>query len=128
MDLDLLSALFAGGDDSWGSTDASTGWSSETDSSDDFDWSSLFGDDYEWPDYSTRYRELGILLGLTEDQALRFEDEMYALTAIMWTNLNTYYNEESGKYELNGTSLTEAMDFLDGDLASLRKLIDRYKK
>ena len=135
MDLDLLSALFAGGDDSWGSTDTSTGWSSETDSPDDFDWSSLFGDtdwsdsDWSWEDSTWQnepnYYALAIMFGLTEEQAYNFNDAMGTMRYLDWYMMNGHYNDDTGKYE----NLTvKDLDLADYEIEQINQLMSSFKK
>ncbi len=104
-----------------GTTELNWGdYSSNTDST--WDWTSDWDDPGE-----PEYEALGMLLGLTEAQADKFDEFMEALDEIDWYTLNNYYNDDTDKYDLNGQKLQDVL-WLDSEtLGYIQSLINMFK-
>ena len=116
----------------------------ETSSDDEFDWtallegidwSSLFSDDsdssdWSWDDeddweYDPQYEALGMLFGLTEDQARDFMITITTVENLYWYSLNQYYNTETGRYDLT----VKDLDWLaPSEIEAIEKLTGIFKK
>ncbi len=116
----------------------------ETSSDDEFDWtallegidwSSLFSDDsdgsdWSWDDdddweYEPQYQALGMLFGLTEDQARDFMITITTVENLYWYSLNQYYNTETGRYDLT----VKDLDWLaPSAIEAIEKLTGIFKK
>ncbi len=116
----------------------------ETSSDDEFDWtallegidwSSLFSDDsdgsdWSWDDdddweYEPQYQALGMLFGLTEDQARDFMITITTVENLYWYSLNQYYNTETGRYDLT----VKDLDWLaPSEIEAIEKLTGIFKK
>lgn len=132
MDLSEMASWFGdygssssdyGSDEDWAAALAGIDWDSlfsDSDRSSDSDW------DWDYDD-EPHYYAFGILMGLSNAQASAFEDMMYAFSTIEWDELNNYYDSDSNKYDLKGTSLTDAAYIGSYDLDYIRKLINKFK-
>lgn len=115
----------------------------ETSSDDEFDWtallegvdwSSLFSDDsdssdWSWDEddweYEPQYQALGMLFGLTEDQARDFMITITTVENLYWYSLNQYYNTETGRYDLT----VKDLDWLaPSEIEAIEKLTGIFKK
>jgi len=116
----------------------------ETSSDDEFDWTallegidwgSLFSDDsdssdWSWDDeddweYDPQYEALGMLFGLTEDQARDFMITITTVENLYWYSLNQYYNTETGRYDLT----VKDLDWLaPSEIEAIEKLTGIFKK
>ena len=134
----MFANMFAYADD----TPASA--ATETSSDDEFDWtallegvdwSSLFSDDsdssdWSWDDdddweYEPQYQALGMLFGLTEDQARDFMITITTVENLYWYSLNQYYNTETGRYDLT----VKDLDWLaPSEIEAIEKLTGIFKK
>ncbi len=137
MDLSEMASWFSGLDTS-SSYDASS--SSDSDwmaALEGIDWNTMFSDS-DWSsnsdgwdswdyDDEPHYYAFGILMGLSNAQASAFEDMMYSFSTIEWDELNNYYDSDSNKYDLKGTSLTDAAYIGSYDLDYIKKLINKFK-
>ena len=124
----------------------------ETSSDDEFDWTALLegidwgslfsSDDSDWDDsdwswddsdwdvsdwqYDAQYEALGVLFGLTEEQASDFMMSMAAIETAYWYSMNQHYNTETGRYDL---TLNDLDDFLtENEIEAIRKLTGAFKK
>ena len=100
------------------------------------DWSSLFSDDSDWGDsdwdwddsdweYDPQYQALGMLFGLTEDQAFDFMVAMSTMDTLYWYGLNQYYNTETGRYDLT----LKDLDWLaETEIDTIKLLTGIFKK
>ncbi len=124
-DLDTSSSYDSSSDSDWMAALEGVDWNSLfTDS----DWSSDSDDWSSWDyDDEPHYYAFGILMGLSNAQASAFEDIMYAFSTIEWDELNNYYDSDSNKYDLKGTSLTDAAYIGSYDLDYIKKLINKFK-
>ena len=133
----MFANMFAYADD----TPASA--ATETSSDDEFDWtallegvdwSSLFSDDsdssdWSWDEddweYEPQYQALGMLFGLTEDQARDFMITITTVENLYWYSLNQYYNTETGRYDLT----VKDLDWLaPSEIEAIEKLTGIFKK
>lgn len=122
----MLADMFTMEDDT-SSYDTSS-YSNDYSVDEEFDWSSLF-EDWDWDyDDTQRYKELGMAFGLTEKQAEDFENEMFALSYVWWSEINEYYDEEKGKYTFTEQQFKDTSGLDDDDMKNIRSLINRFKK
>ena len=81
-------------------------------------------DDDDW-EYEPQYQALGMLFGLTEDQARDFMITITTVENLYWYSLNQYYNTETGRYDLT----VKDLDWLaPSEIEAIEKLTGIFKK
>ncbi len=134
----MFANMFSFADDTPAETAAGTSSDEEFDWTallEGIDWGSLFSDDsdgsdWSWDDdddweYEPQYQALGMLFGLTEDQARDFMITITTVENLYWYSLNQYYNTETGRYDLT----VKDLDWLaPSEIEAIEKLTGIFKK
>ncbi|MBR2281321.1 MAG: hypothetical protein IJ863_01720 [Spirochaetales bacterium] len=102
-------------------------WSSEDYGDYDYDFGDYNYGEY-WYDTTRYYYALGIELGLDESQAQAFDEAMCALDYLDWGELNRYYDESTGLYDLQGSTIEDICYVDDYTMERLQGLIDLFRR